>query len=292
MRGKKKISKDLQTLISLLEDDSIYEKISTTICEKHMDEIDAIWTLCQGKDYDELIINRLEIAYLQMQFKLIKQEFKAWASKKSPDLLEGLCLLNKYKIPTVEVSRLYHGIDAIVQDCQHKLSIVNTPIKNTIALKSVLYDTYAFKTKKENIESYFLLNFVLADKVCHPDFATAIFLAIAQRVNIPLQAVHLGDFLILSYMNNKTNYIHSDSSIKNINFKNINFYIDTSTKGIIAKNLPLDQKYSIPKYNNNVFVITHIVRKLSEVYNDSSPESVLRYKQMIELEHMLQDYFL
>ena len=222
----------IQALISLLEDPSeiIFNEIHQTILFLGEDGITPLQT---AFDDSESELQKERIAKILDELKLAKlnKDLNEWKEFRSEDLLAGLVLIAKYGYPNLEVSEIETTLDAIVDSLKDKIK-GKTDLEIVHLMNQVILFDFGFNG---NIRDYAgiqnsFINKIFENKVGNPIGLSAIYLLVAEKLNIPLVGINSPKHFILGYVNDNFTY---EDVIDGTVMENINFYIDPFNYGLM-----------------------------------------------------------
>jgi regulator of sirC expression with transglutaminase-like and TPR domain len=222
----------IKALISLLEDPSeiIFNEIHQTILFLGEDGITPLQT---AFDDSESELQKERIAKILDELKLAKlnKDLNEWKEFRSEDLLAGLVLIAKYGYPNLEVSEIQTTLDAIVDSLKDKIK-GKTDVEIVHLMNQVILFDFGFNG---NIRDYAgiqnsFINKIFENKVGNPIGLSAIYLLVAEKLNIPLVGINSPKHFILGYVNDNFTY---EDVIDGTVMENIYFYIDPFNNGLM-----------------------------------------------------------
>jgi regulator of sirC expression with transglutaminase-like and TPR domain len=222
----------IKALISLLEDPSeiIFNEIHQTILFLGEDGITPLQT---AFDDSESELQKERIAKILDELKLAKlnKDLNEWKEFRSEDLLAGLVLIAKYGYPNLEVSEIQTTLDAIVDSLKDKIK-GKTDVEIVHLMNQVILFDFGFNG---NIRDYAgiqnsFINKIFENKVGNPIGLSAIYLLVAEKLNIPLVGINSPKHFILGYVDDNFTY---EDVIDGTVMENIYFYIDPFNNGLM-----------------------------------------------------------
>ncbi|MCS7075997.1 MAG: transglutaminase-like domain-containing protein [Bacteroidia bacterium] len=248
-----KETKEIQTLLYLLEDTSIAEEI-----EKHLLERKDLL-----KRYVAYTPDALQNAYLQgILDKLIREEvftsFAQWIEKGCKDIFEGAMWVTLYMNPHIDTKFYFDCIQKWYQKALTNLPVYPTPIDIVRSINLVLFKKEGFHGATENYQhpdnSY--IHRVIDLRKGIPLSLSIIYLSIVHRMRVPIFGVNLPAHFIMMYRD-----------------ANEEFYINAFNQGVIFHKSEIDafiqnaQLTPKPEYYNPCANIDIIKRMLVNLRN-------------------------
>lgn len=248
-----KETKEIQTLLYLLEDASIADEI-----EKHLLERKELL-----KQYVAYTPDAIQNVYLQSVLnKLVSEEvftnFAHWLQKGCRDIFEGAILITQYMNPHINVQFYVDFLHKCHQKALSNLPVYPTPIDIVRSINLVLFKKEGFHGATENYQhpenSY--LHQVIEKRKGIPLSLSIIYLSIAQRMRVPIFGVNLPAHFIMMYRD-----------------ANEEFYINAFNQGVIFHKPEIDafiqnaQLTPKPEYYNPCANIDIIKRMLVNLRN-------------------------
>lgn len=269
---------EIKALVSLLEDDD--ESVIAEIEEKIMSIGTGIIPYLEEeweKNFNPTIQARIEDLIHIMQFELLQERFMDWKENDQDDLLKGLWVIATYQYPDLEYDELRGHFEQLYIDTWREFRDEMPPYDQIKILNSVLFDGFRFRANTKNFHSpaNSMINTVLESKKGNPISLCAVYLMIAQRLNMPVFGVNLPNLFILTYKDEHTQ-----------------FYINVFNKGLIflkedldsyLDNLQLERKELFYEPCSNLDMILRILRnlvisfeKLGDYHKSDEIKSVLQ----------------
>ncbi|MCS7027652.1 MAG: transglutaminase-like domain-containing protein [Bacteroidia bacterium] len=250
-----KETKEIQTLLYLLEDPSIADEI-----EKHLLERKDLL-----KQYIAHTPDALQNVYLQSILdKLVREEvftqFSEWLQKGCKDIFEGAMWVTLYMNPHIDTKFYFDCVHKWHQKVLSILPVYPTPIDIVRSINLVLFKKEGFHGATENYQhpdnSY--MHRVIDLRRGIPLSLSIIYLSIAHRMRVPIFGVNLPAHFIMIYRD-----------------ANEEFYINAFNQGVIFHKSEIDafiqnaQLTPKPEYYNpctNVDIIKRMLVNLRNSY--------------------------
>lgn len=248
---------EIKALVSLLEDDD--EAVIAEIEEKIMSIGTGIIPFLEEEwenNFNPTIQSRIEDLIHVLQFELVQERFVDWKQNDQDNLLKGLWIIATYQYPDLEFDELKADFEQLYIDAWREFRDDMSPFDQIKILNSVLFDGFKFRANTKNFHSpaNSMINAVLESKKGNPISLCAIYMMIAQRLELPVYGVNLPNLFILTYKNEKTQ-----------------FYINVFNKGLVfltedidnyLDNLQLDRREIFYQPCSNLDMILRMLRNL------------------------------
>ncbi|MBN2212866.1 MAG: transglutaminase family protein [Bacteroidales bacterium] len=254
--------KELKALISLLDDsdDEIVNIASSNILNQGsaaIPELEKAWETT----LNETLQVRLESVIQSIQFNEAKQNLKKWKDSGAENILEGATYLAKFQFPDITLESVEKEIDIIKQDVWLELNNNLTALEKIKIINYIIFEIHKFGRNSTNFyspqNSY--INQVLETKRGNPISLAIIYLAVANKLNIPIYGVNLPKNFILAYKDEYRQYDSDDET------EDILFYINPYNKGAVLGKKEIDyfiqqqqleakREYFIPCTNKDILI--------------------------------------
>ena len=142
----------------------------------------------------ELIINQLK------SLKLI-DKIAQWANSEEKTLLDGWILVSTIHHPTIVPEKIDLIIQKIVRDIWIELNDSLTSIEKVSVINHIFYELYHFELNNSDINApeNCLINNLLVSRKGNLISLSTLYCIIAQKLNLPIHPVGIGNYLILGY---------------------------------------------------------------------------------------------
>ena len=255
---------ELQALISLLDDpdDNIFDDIRDKLISFGDDVIPHLESAWENS-FDHLLQERIEDIIHQLQFDNIKLGLASWVSSEK-DLIDGAIIIAKYQYPDLEEESIRNYIKLITQDVWLELNDNLTALEKIKVLNRIVFDVHGFYGNTKNINSpkNSYINNVVETKKGNPITLGIIYLAICNKLNIPMYGVDVPAHFILSYAEETENVL---------------FYLNVFNKGAVFSTIDIDKfleqlkvepKEEYYKPCSNLTIIKRLVQHLIYTYDN------------------------
>ena len=218
----------LQALISLLDDpdDIIFDEVRGKLISFGHDIIPHLESAWESS-FDNLLQNRIEDIIHHLQFETIKVELTNWKSSEK-DLIDGAIIIAKYQYPDLEEEKIKDYIKQLTQDVWLEFNENLTALEKVKVLNKIIFGVHGFYGNTKNINSpkNSYINNVVETKKGNPITLGIIYLAICNKLNVPMYGVDVPAHFILSYAEEKENVL---------------FYLNVFNKGAVFGNHDIDK---------------------------------------------------
>ena len=255
---------ELQALISLLDDPDpkIFDEVKGKLIS-FGDDVIPFLEYAWESSFDILLQNRIEDIIHHLQFENNKIELVNW-KKSDKDLIGGAIIIAKYQYPDLEEDKIRDYIKQITQDVWIELNENLTALEKVKVLNRMIFDVHGFYGNTKNINSpkNSYINNVIERKKGNPITLGILYLAICQKLDIPMHGVDVPAHFILTYTDDN---------------KNVLFYLNIFNKGAVFNSHDIDKfleqlkiapkdEYYIPC--SNLTIIRRLVQHLIYTYDN------------------------
>ncbi len=192
--------KELQALVSLLEDHSLRSEIEEKILELGTDTIPFLEEQWESS-FDPGLQGYLEDIIHKLQNELLKERLVEWKQSESDNLLKGMWIVATYQYPDLSFDKLQQDFEQLYYEVwlEHKPDAHH--LDQVKFINSVLYSKLKFRGNTRNFHSpaNSMINMVMESKKGNPISLSTIYLLIAQKLEMPLFGVNLPNMFILTY---------------------------------------------------------------------------------------------
>lgn len=255
----------LKALISLLDDpdNNIYEEIKDKIIS-YGDDVIPHLEYAWETSLDHLLQQRVEEIIHFLQFNSIKVAIKNWKLNDANNLIEGAIIVAKHQYPDLNQEFITNYINQLTQDIWLELNDNLTALEKVKVLNRVIFDIHGFNGNVKNINSpqNSYINNVIETKKGNPITLAIIYLAVCQRLQIPIYGVNVPAHFILAFAEEKNNVL---------------FYLNVFNKGSVFSKHDIDKfleqlkkepkkEYYIPC--DNLTTIKRLIQHLVYTYDN------------------------
>jgi hypothetical protein len=258
---------NLTALLSLLEDpdDATFMSIMEWLAKKDIEETIALLDKLWRQADSELVISRLDWLIPQARLVKLTMELYKWMNTDDREIIKGAWLVATYQYPELTFEEIDDAVTCIVKDVWMELNDGMTAEEEIDALNRVFYGKYGMTADTKNrmsINNGFINN-VLNTRLASHLVMTILYLGVAQRASIPVQAVWLHHALRLAYVMDN----------------NIDFYIEVFFEGkifdheiakyiVTQQGVPFTKEYV--RHCENDAIILGLLHELCMMYDNKN----------------------
>jgi hypothetical protein len=227
----------IDALIALLEDDNteVINAVTVNLLKEGLDiipRLEKVWETT----LDEKLQERLENVIQNIQFETTKKNLLAWSKSGAEFILEGACYMAQFQFPEIKLEKLDAEIEKIKNDVWLEINNKLTALEKIKILNYVIFDLHKFSRNTANFyspqNSY--INLVLETRKGNTISLAIVYLAVAQKLQLPVYGVNLPKNFILAY---KDEYRLCDAEDET---EDILFYINPINKGAVLGKKEID----------------------------------------------------
>lgn len=227
----------IHTLISLLEDNDteVLDIVKDELLKQGtriLPQLEKAWE----SSGDPRLQERLENLIHHIQFSTAKSKLMNWVADGANDLILGATYVSQFQYPGTDYHAINKSIELISKDIYLSDSKNLSAIEKVKLLNYVIYELNNFTRNTSNFYSPLnsFINQVLETRKGNPISLGVIYLAVAQKLGLPIFGVNLPKSFILAYMNEYRHYESPDIT------NDILFYINPYNKGSILNKKEID----------------------------------------------------
>lgn len=249
--------KEIKALVVLLDDED--HEVVSHVEEKIMSVGTSIIPMLElewENTFNPIIQAKIEDLIHELQFELLKERFLDWKETGSDDLLEGLWIVATYQYPDLEIEELRTELEQLHQELWRQMGEEMMPYDRIKIFNDVFFNQFKFRANTKNFHSpaNSMINAVLETKKGNPISLCAVYLMLAQKMDLPIFGVNLPNLFILTYQ------LGEES-----------FYINVFNRGLIftrsdidnyLENLQLQQQDIFYNPCSNLDIILRALRNL------------------------------
>lgn len=263
--------REFDYIINLLEDPDkkVFEEISKNLIAQGVSiipELEKIGTKVNNLRTQE----RLEEIIKKIHFDYVQKSFREWVCFRNNNLLEGAFLIAKYLYPDLQYNTILDFIDKLTNQIWLEINNDLLPQEKIKVINYILYKTCHFIGNTDNLVSpyNYYINQVIETKKTAPISIGILYLAITQRLGLPVSGVILPNNFVLAF---------TDFSLLSEIRTKVLFYINPFNSGVIFSEREIDlflEKINVKKekhyYNpcSNVEIINRLIEDLILIYTN------------------------
>ncbi|HRW97706.1 MAG TPA: transglutaminase-like domain-containing protein [Bacteroidales bacterium] len=266
---EKMINNELNALISLLDepDAAIFNRIRERLFSYGVSAVPLLENAWDTSYNNSDVQKRIEDIIHDIQFDNVFQSLIKWKQTPQQDLLTGFLHLSRFHDPDLNDTEITNKIGMIIQDIWLELNDNLTPLEKVKVINHIFFEVHAFSFNKADVDSpaNSWLNLLLETKKGNPVSLAILYIIVSQSLKIPVFGVNLPQNFVLTYID------HMPENIRNLDRRNILFYINPANKGAVFTQrevdlflrqigLEVNNKYFLPC--DNVTIIRRLVNTL------------------------------
>jgi regulator of sirC expression with transglutaminase-like and TPR domain len=264
---------EMQALVSLLDDpdSNIFTQVSAKIHGFGAQAIPFLQTAWENS-FDPLVQSRIEEILHKLNLENVTKELSQAFENDCLDFLQAWIAFSRFQYPGIDEDEIRRDIQKIRKDVWLELNQNLTALEQIKVFNQVFFDLHGFSGNTEHYfaPDNFFVNRVIATRKGNPVSLSALYLIIAQSVDLPVYGVNLPEHFVLAY----TGKGYDITSMRMVDNK-VLFYINPFSKGLVfsepevekfIKNLKLEP---LPSYFNpcsNTQLIMRMINSLIMSY--------------------------
>lgn len=290
--------KEIDALITLLDDpdEKIFSQVKDKLLQYGKDiipKLEIAWeTQLSG---NQLFQNRIENIIHDIQFDAVYSSLLNWANSGGADLLEAMLLISKYQYPDLDEDKIRKYINQVERDVWLELNQNLTALEKVNVMNHILFGVHVFTGNRTNYHapqnSY--LSDMTETKKGNPLSLSALYLIIAQKLDLPVFGVNLPNHFILAYVDFPMfSKNHIPILLAEKEHLKVLFYINPFSKGTalsrqevenFIKQLKLKPKGEYFQPCDNITIVRRMINNLINSYQKLGyPDKVEELKKLSE----------
>jgi regulator of sirC expression with transglutaminase-like and TPR domain len=272
--------KELQAMINLLEDPNqdVFRMVYNSLLAKGPEiipELEKAWENSQ----DELSQDRLEDLIQKIHMSVVEKDLISWIRSDNAEILRGAYLIARLQYPDLSFSDINEPVEKIKNDIWLELNDNLTALEKIRILNHIIFNVYKYSrnsTNPVNPQNSFLN---------HSYSISIIYLAVAQKLKLPVRGVDLPKNMILAYMD-----LADPVAMPEHQDYNVLFYINPFNKGAVLgkreieyflRQYQIEPSESFFKPCSNRIIIERMVVALIDSYRSLGYQDKIRQMEKI-----------
>ncbi len=146
--------------------------------------------------------DRIEGIIDEIRQNELLNEFTKWIADSDNEIVNGLIIISKYFQPEFDEAYYIASFDKLYREIWLELNDNLTALEKIKVINHVLYSVYEFSSESSNIvkSDTFFINKVLDTKKGNSLSIGILYIAMAQKLGIPIFGVNLTSHFVLGYM--------------------------------------------------------------------------------------------
>lgn len=280
--------KEIKALISLLDDTDaeVLEVVSSNLLKHGLSvipELERAWETTMN----EMVQERLENVIHNIQFESARANLMRWVRAGAESILEGAVCVSQIQFPEIKLKAIDKEIEKIKKDVWLELNNNLTALEKVKILNYIIFEIHKYRRNTTNFyspqNSY--ISSVVESKRGNPISLSIVYLAVANKLNLPIYGVNLPKNFILAYKDEYRRYDAEDEP------DDILFYINPYNKGAVLGRREIDyfiqQQQLEPQKEyystcSNIDIIVRLINNLIISYEKIEyPEKVIKLKELL-----------
>lgn len=285
------LNEEVNALVSLIDDPTpeVFDAVSQRLYELGQNAIpvlEAFWAHSTNEHQQKLIEGVLQ----RINDKIAGEEARDWLAKGCNNIIEGAHIVAHLLFPELRLVDLQAQVEKIAQEVWLEINNNLTAFEKVKIINQVLYEKYHYSPDPLNLFAphYFALNHVILTKKGNPLSLSLLYMAVAQKLGMPVYGISLPRNFILAY---KDPY-HGDDDTLPVS-QRVLFYINPFNRGSVLSKKEIDyylnqiketplESYYLPCDNRTSIV--KVLENLKLVYDQAKNESqVARIEALLKI---------
>ncbi len=195
--------KQLKALLHLLDDPD--EEVAGAVISRILSygngaipQLEKAWE----RSKDEAFQGRLETLIHRVHFSELADDFRKWDAAEDPGLLPGALLVSRYAYPGLNTMSVLAQFERVRLNAWLEINTYLSPIEQVNALNSILYGYYRLQGSELSRmqPAPFFINALLDSRQGNAFTLGILYLALCERLDVPLFAVSIPQQFLLAYM--------------------------------------------------------------------------------------------
>jgi len=222
---------NIDTLLALIDDRD--EEVFFAVRDKLLESGPAILPVLEyalSSSASLLQHDRIELIINQLKLSRLVDKITQWVDIEEKSLLDGWILVSSVHLPSIAADKIELLIQKIVRDIWIELNETLTSLEKVSIINHVFYDLYHFEINTFDIYApeNCLINNLLVSRKGNITSLSALYCIIAQKLNLPIHPIGIGQYLILGYYEPQIS-----REVYGVNADPYLFYINMEHKGAI-----------------------------------------------------------
>ena len=268
---------NIDTLLALIDDRD--EEVFFAVRDKLLETGPAILPVLEyalSSSASLIQHDRIELIVNQLKLSRLVDKLTQWVNIEDKSLLDGWILISTVHLPSIAADKIDLLIQKIVRDIWIELNETLTSLEKVSIINHVFFDLYHFEINTYDIYApeNCLINNLLVSRKGNITSLSALYCIIAQKLNLPIHPIGIGQYLILGYYEPQIS-----REVYGVNADPYLFYINMDHKGAIigAKELEYvvhehKESFEIASTLREETVIKKILLSLRQCYQSTGDE--------------------
>jgi regulator of sirC expression with transglutaminase-like and TPR domain len=183
------------------------------------------------------VSRHIELLIKRIQKQSLHRRFHEWFDQEKPDLVEGWVLVTQIQYPGLKIEAMRRILNDIKLDAWLMMGNVENDVDKIQILNHVFFEQQGFHgdSNQYHFTDNSFINRVLERKSGNPISLSAVYIAIAQSLGLPVFGVNLPQHFVVGFCKLKEGYEGSRNMklLGNNEIEKTMFYINPYSKGQI-----------------------------------------------------------
>jgi len=193
---------NIDTLLALIDDRD--EEVYFAVRDKLLEAGHAILPVLEyalSSSTNLLQHDRLELIINQLKLVKLVEKTANWVNSEDKTLLDGWILVSTVQHPTIVFDKIDMVIQKIVRDIWIEFNDSLTSLEKVSVINHVFFELFHFELNTTDIfaPENCLINNLLVSRKGNLISLCTFYCIIAQRLNLPIHPIGIGQYLILGY---------------------------------------------------------------------------------------------
>jgi len=280
---------ELKALISLLDepDNKALGFISDQILAFGTEAVPPLEEAWENT-FDSALQERIENIIHSIKQDALYHELSNWSNFGHADLVRGCYLVARFQYPSLKVETITDAINRIRKDIWLELNNELTTLEKIKVLNHILFGVHKFESAKveEGNSQPNLINTLLESHKGYPVSLGALYIILAQSLDLPVYGVDLPQHFIVAYTR-----IHVDEKKPLTEPSDVLFYINPYSRGAVftlkqveyylhQMKITLQPSHYLP-CNNHVIIRRMMSELLQSYMRSGSEEKADEFRQLM-----------
>lgn len=282
--------REIQAMISLLDDtdNEVIDTVTGSLLNQGAEIIPELERAWEGSPNEKIQV-RLENLIQEIQFNGVKSDLTHWIQTGAESVFEGAFHVARFQFPEITFERLSESIERMRKDIWLEINSNLTALEKVKILNYIIFDQYKFSRNNADFyspqNSY--INQVIETKKGNPISLSIIYMAVAQKLELPIYGVNLPKNFILAYKDEFSHMETIDGS------EDILFYINPYNRGAVLGRREIDyfinQQQLKPQPSfyapcSNVEIIVRLINNLLLAFEKLGyTQKITRMKELLRV---------
>lgn len=283
---------EINALLMLIDDpdDYVFESVSNKLISYGLPVIPLLEDVWENTENNDVQL-KIEILIHKIHFANLYKDFENWNESGHHELLPALLLVSKLLYPELQAGKVIQNLERLKRNIWLELNNYLTPIEQVNVVNSILYNYFNLKGGLNNSDTpnEFLLSHIIETKKGNQTGIGALYLLIAEMLDIPVKFVAIPQQFVLAYFKRL-----DPKEIEKLHL-NIEFFIEPATGQMFTHNdlnnyfnrMGINVKPDLFKARDNKTVIIKVLTDLQKCFTNTEKDYI--HHEINQLIRLLQN---